>query len=75
MVGEQFETLLQGRYKKLEGYFCVACKLIWRWRNGVVHHGSCSSVDYGMVEAIGIVRCMVRANKFLGGHGRFLRYG
>ena len=47
--------------------FCVACWLIWRRRNEVVHHGSCSSVDDGVAEAISIVRCMARAKKVLGG--------
>ena len=55
--------------------FCVACWLIWRRRNEVVQHGSCSSVDDGVAEAIGIVRCMARAKKFLGGYGSFVRHG
>ena len=55
--------------------FCVGCWLIWRRRNGVVHHESCSSVDDGVTEATGIVRCMLREKKFLGDHGSFLRHG
>ena len=55
--------------------FCVGCWLIWRQRNEVVHHDSCSSVDEGVAEAMGIVRCMVRAKKFIGGYGSFLRNG
>ena len=55
--------------------FCVGCWLIWKRMNEVVHHGSCSSVDEGVEEAMGIVRCMVRAKKFIGGHGSFLKHG
>ena len=49
--------------------------LIWRERNEVVHNGYSSSVDEGVVEAMGIVRCMVRAKKFIGGHGSVLMNG
>ena len=52
----------------------MTCWLIWRWRNEVVHHGSCSSVDDGVAEAMGIVRCMVLAKKFLGDLGSFPRH-
>ena len=55
--------------------FCVGCWLIWRRINEVVHHGSCSSVDEGMAEAMCIVRCMVRAKKFIDGHESFLMNG
>ena len=49
--------------------------MIWRRRNEVVHHGSCSSVDEGVTEAMSIVRCMVRAKKFIDGHESFLMNG
>ena len=49
--------------------------MIWKRRNEVVHHGSCSSVDEGVAEAMGTVRCMVRAKKFICGHGSFLMNG
>ena len=49
--------------------------MIWRRRNEVVHHGSCSSVDEGVAEAMSIVGCMVQAKKLIGGHGSFLRSG
>ena len=55
--------------------FCVACWFIWRWRKKIVHYGSCSSVYEGVTWAMSIVRCMMRAKKFLGGHGSFLRNG
>ena len=40
-----------------------------------VVHGSYSSVDEGVAEAMGVVRCMVQAKKFIGGHGSFLMHG
>ena len=54
--------------------FCVTCWIIWR-RNEIVHHVSCSSVDDGVAEAIGIVRCIARAKKFMGSYGSFVRHG
>ena len=61
--------------KNWKAIFCVGCWLIWRRRNEIVHHGSCCSVDEGVAEAMGIISCMVRAKKFIGGHGSFLKNG
>ena len=82
-MGSDAQTWLESNLKlshkaNIENWkaiFCVGCWLIWRRRNKIVHHGSCSSVDEGVAEAMGIMRCMVRAKKFIGGHGSFLRNG
>ena len=47
--------------------FCVACWLIWRRRNEVIHNNSCPCFDEGVTEIRGIVRCMLRARELLEG--------
>lgn len=38
--------------------FYIACLILWRRRNERVHHGSTSSIRKGLVEILGIARCM-----------------